>query len=105
MPAERAEPGPPQLEIARADGQLRLSGALVFANAAAALSALIAELARGGSFAVDLSGVRSSDSAGLAALVEWRAEARRRGVHLRLCDPPSGLRALARLSDLDGELF
>lgn len=82
-----------------------LEGDLVLATAAGALTELLAALPASGSLAVDLAGVRGSDSAGLAVLVEWRAEAGRRGVHLRLCHPPPGLQALARLSDLDAELF
>lgn len=87
------------------DSSLRLNGALVLATAARALTDLIGRLPEAGSVAVDLSGLADSDSAGLAVLVEWRAEAVQRGIHLRLCQPPPGLCALARLSDLDAELF
>ena len=89
-----------------ADGAstLRPRGALVFATAREALAQLIARLPAGGSMAVDLSQV-DGDSAGLAVLIEWRAEANRRGVHLRYGGANAGLRALARLSDLDAELF
>lgn len=85
-------------------GALRLQGALVFATAKRALDELDARLPDGGSIAVDLSAL-DGDSAGLAVLVEWRAQAARRGVHLRFSGANAGLRALARLSDLDAELF
>jgi phospholipid transport system transporter-binding protein len=86
-------------------GGLVVHGHLVFATATAALDTLLAALPASGSLAVDLAGVSRSDSAGLAALVEWQAQARRRGVHLRLSGAADDLRALARLSDLDAELF
>ncbi len=95
----------PAFQALGCEGGMCLEGDLVLATAAAALADLLAKLPSGGSLAVDLTGIRGSDSAGLAVLVEWRAEAGRRGVHLRLCHPPVGLRALARLSDLDAELF
>jgi ABC-type transporter Mla MlaB component len=85
-------------------GTLRPRGALVFATARKALEQLIACLPDGGSMAVDLAQVEG-DSAGLAVLVEWQSEANRRGVHLRYAGASAGLRALARLSDLDAELF
>lgn len=84
---------------------LALSGSLVFANAGRGLRELLAALPARGSVAVDLSGLGDGDSAGLATLVEWRAQALDRGVHLRLSGAPEGLRALARLSDVDAELF
>ncbi len=86
-------------------GGVRLHGALVFASATAAFRQLVALLPASGSLAVDLSGLAASDSAGLATLVEWRAQAIRRGVHLRFSGPNADLRALARLADLDAELF
>lgn len=99
--AGAAEP----LRVQPAAGGLQLHGDLVFATAAAALDTLEAALPASGSLAVDLAGLGRSDSAGLAALVEWQAQARRRGVHLRLSGAADDLRALARLSDLDAELF
>lgn len=97
-------PAPAFVVEAETGGTLRPRGALVFATARTALEQLIARLPAGGSMAVDLGEVEG-DSAGLAVLVEWRAEANRRGVHLRYGNASAGLRALARLSDLDAELF
>lgn len=95
----------PAFAAAVGNGVIRLSGRLVFATAADAFARLLGELSRGGSLAVDLSGLAVSDSAGLAVLIEWRAEAARQGVHLRMFGAGSDLRALARLADLDAELF
>ncbi|MBX3725867.1 MAG: STAS domain-containing protein [Xanthomonadales bacterium] len=88
-----------------AAGMLALGGSLVFSSAGDSLRRLVAALPPAGSVAVDLSGISESDSAGLATLVEWRAQALRRGLHLRLAGAPEGLRALARLSDIDADLF
>ncbi len=53
---------------------------------------------------IDLGGLRRVDSAGLALLVEWLAQARAagRGIHYR--DPPEQLLAIARVSAVDGML-
>jgi len=84
---------------------LALSGDLVFATARSALAELAARLGEGASIVADLGGLSRSDSAGLAVLVEWSARARRRGIPLRLVNAGSGLRALARLADLEADLF
>lgn len=88
-----------------ANGMVRLNGALVFSTATSAFAELMALLAKQGSVSADLSGLSHSDSAGLAVLIEWRAEAIRQGVHLRYVGAQPNLRALARLADLDAELF
>jgi len=49
----------------------------------------------------DLQGVAASDSAGLALLIDWLAEARARQRSLRYRRPPQGLLALARLSEVE----
>ena len=105
MKAEPAAAAALPFSAEKFQGGFRLHGALVFASAAAAFRNLVALLPTSGSLAVDLSGLTASDSAGLATLVEWRAQAIRRGVHLRFSGPNADLRALARLSDLDAELF
>jgi phospholipid transport system transporter-binding protein len=46
----------------------------------------------------DLTGVTRADSAGLALLVEWLREARRRGAELRIVQVPDQLLAIARVS-------
>jgi phospholipid transport system transporter-binding protein len=50
---------------------------------------------------IDLSGVPSADSAGLALLVDWLAQARARAKQLRYVEPPAALRSLAQLSDVE----
>ena len=53
---------------------------------------------------VDLSELADADSATLAVLIAWAAQARTRGVELRYQNAPQALRTLARLSDVDGLL-
>lgn len=105
MKAEPNEPSHPAFGLVAENGVLRARGPLVFATAAAAFASMLDHLPSSGSLAVDLSGVTASDSAGLSALIEWRAEAARRGVHLRMSRAGGELRSLARLADLDAELF
>lgn len=50
---------------------------------------------------VDLSKLAEVDSATLAVLIAWSAQAHARGVSLRYVDAPPALRNLARLSDVD----
>jgi ABC-type transporter Mla MlaB component len=53
---------------------------------------------------VDLSSLADADSATLAVLIAWSAQARARGAALRYLNAPAALRNLARLSDVDGLL-
>lgn len=86
-----------------ATGPDRLSarGELDFGTAAAALQAGLALLPKGGRCIVDLAGVSSADSAGLAVLIEWLAVAAERGGSLVFEAVPAQLRAIARISDLE----
>jgi len=90
-----------------ADGpdRLRARGELDFGTAAAALRAGLALLPRGGRCTIDLAGVTSADSAGLAVLVEWLAAATERGGSLSFESVPAQLRAIARISDLEDLLL
>ena len=71
---------------------------ITFDNAAAALRDPPA------TDSVDLSKLVDVDSATLAVLIAWSAQARARGAALRYLDAPPALRHLARLSDIDGLL-
>jgi len=50
---------------------------------------------------LDLRGVQAVDSAGLALLIDWLAEAHKRGRQLRYTQPPPALLALAKLSEVE----
>jgi phospholipid transport system transporter-binding protein len=53
---------------------------------------------------IDLSAVGSADSAGLALLIEWYCWAARANTSVRFVAVPAQLRALAKISDIDGLL-
>jgi phospholipid transport system transporter-binding protein len=85
-------------------GALALSGTLGFATAAAALRDLSEALRAGDRARLDLAGVRSSDSAGLACVLAVLAEARGRGQALGLVHVPEGMRTLAQVSGVEALL-
>jgi phospholipid transport system transporter-binding protein len=85
-------------------GTLRVSGAITFANAARALLHAPKATRDGATLNIDLAALENADSATLAVLIAWSAEARRRGAALRYQRAPQGLRNLARLCDVDSLL-
>lgn len=54
-----------------------------------------------GKVEVDLSGIESANSAGLALILQWFAVAKHKNVQLGLKNIPDSLLYLARLSDLE----
>jgi phospholipid transport system transporter-binding protein len=85
-----------------APGRLLATGELGFATADQALRAGLALLPAGRPCIIDLAGITSADSAGLAVLIEWLSVAAGRGDNLVFDAVPSQLRAIARISDLEG---
>jgi phospholipid transport system transporter-binding protein len=88
--------------VREADARYRLDAPLRFATVAALRRhglELIAAAAP--ELTIDLSGVPSADSAGLALLVDWLARARASDKVLRYVEPPVALRSLAQLSDVE----
>jgi phospholipid transport system transporter-binding protein len=85
------------------DGRFVADGPLTFASArrAAELGTQSLRAAQGGALVVDCAGVSACDSAGLAVLLEWLAEAKRAGHTLRYTNLPPDLTALARISELE----
>ncbi|MCK9538116.1 STAS domain-containing protein [Dokdonella sp.] len=84
-----------------ADGRARLRGRLGFGEVAAVLprgAELIAGRGTDG-LELDVAGLQGIDSATLALLLAWAAEAAQAGTRLRLAQAPDGLRALAQLCD------
>jgi phospholipid transport system transporter-binding protein len=88
--------------VRESDTRVRLQAPLRFATVSA-LQRRGLELidAAGPELTIDLSGVSSADSAGLALLIDWLARARAGHKTLHYADPPEALRALARLSDVE----
>lgn len=85
--------------------RLRAIGELDFATAAAALEQGEALLGTGPRWTVDLSGVTSGDSAGVAVLLEWLSAASARRVTLRFESIPEQMQAIARISELQDVLL
>lgn len=82
-------------------GTLRVSGAISFANAGKALGQAPQVLRNGKALDLDLSALENADSATLAVLIAWSAQARRQGSTLRYLRAPPGLRNLAHLCDVE----
>lgn len=87
------------------DGLARLSGEVTIHSAGSLYREWIERSRQNGLPAmVDLEGVKQIDSAGLALLLEWQSAASRRepgGSALRILNPPSALRRIARLCDAE----
>jgi phospholipid transport system transporter-binding protein len=83
-------------------GLYRLEAPLTFATVTGLYHPGLERIAKAGTeLEFDLQGVAASDSAGLALLIDWLAEARARQLALRYRQPPEGLLALARLSEVE----
>lgn len=83
-----------------ASGQWRLTGELTFATSADSWSPLLACL-QGKTVKLDVAGLIRVDSAGLATLVAWLAEARRRQIAVELLGANEQLLQLARVGGVD----
>ena len=83
-------------------GSVRVSGELIFGNAAAALVTIDAAVARDGRGTLDLSGVTRSDSAGLACVLAVLAQAAERGRTLRVSHMPASMQLLASVCEVEG---
>jgi phospholipid transport system transporter-binding protein len=82
-------------------GGARVVGSLHFNTVSALLAAGVAAIKGGRADVIDLAGVTSSDSAGLALLIEWLSVAKSTGRALRFENIPSQLQQLARLSEVE----
>lgn len=77
-------------------------GELIFATARRARAQGLAVLrAAARNFTIDCAAIARADSAGLAVLLDWLAEARRAGRSLRYEQLPPELLGLARISAVD----
>jgi phospholipid transport system transporter-binding protein len=84
------------------DGErARVNGVLHFTTVTTLLRLGGEAIANGRAAVIDLSGVKDSDSSGLALLIEWLSIARAAGKSLRYENIPTQLHQLARLSDVE----
>lgn len=79
----------------------RVNGVLHFTTVTALLRSGSEAIANGRAAVIDLSGVKDSDSSGLALLIEWLSIARAERKSLRYENIPAQLHQLARLSDVE----
>ncbi len=79
----------------------RVKGVLHFTTVTTLLRLGSEAIASGRAAVIDLSGVKDSDSSGLALLIEWLSIARAEGKSLRYENIPTQLHQLARLSDVE----
>jgi len=80
----------------------RVSGPLTFASVPRLFEQLEQHQKVGAAITqVDLAGVGSVDSAGLALLLEWQSRQRQRGGTLTVRNSPDSLLRLARLAEAD----
>lgn len=86
------------------EGRFRLAGVLDATTVARLLDQGNEQFAGLPGAQIDLSGVTSTDSAGLALLIEWLRGARERGQVMRFGQLPEQLQALARISEVDSLL-
>lgn len=83
------------------DGRFRVNGALTFATVRGVLRSAEQHFADSPPSEIDLSGVASADSAGLALLVEWYRQAALKRQTIRFVGMPDQLRSLAKISEID----
>ena len=89
-----------QFEMQEGD-RSRVLGVMHFTTVTALLHVGTDAIANGRAAVIDLSGVKDSDSSGLALLIEWLSIARAGSRSLRYENIPAQLRQLARLSDVE----
>jgi len=86
------------VDVADDEGVVRLTGTLDFATVPDLHRATHGLLSGRDALIVDVSAVGQVNSAGVALLLEWLAEARRRGCDLSFRGLPESVLAVARLS-------
>lgn len=84
---------------------MKLHGDLVFATATQALATGTLAMRSASAWELDLRAIEDGDSAGIAVLVEWLAEARRRAATVVYKDIPPQMLAIARISGLEDLLL
>lgn len=87
--------------VLRRDGQLLLDGVVDFDNAASICKAGLDALAEcGAEVVVNLSGLRSESSVGVAVIVQWARAAAKAGKSFRLTEVPRQMAAIIQVSGL-----
>jgi len=84
------------------NGICQINGALNFVTAPAALREVVSHIHQHPELEIDFSGVSESNSVGLALMIEWLAEARRKKHSVTFSHIPNSLRQLAGVCQVDG---
>lgn len=85
----------------RGDGKFAVKGELSFKTANDVLRTSESRFSQHAELEVDLSGVDRADSAGLALLLEWQAQARQRSASIRFVEIPDNLLAIAKTTEVE----
>ena len=88
----------------KSDGQFLITGDLDFHTVPNILDASKSLFAGGQSITVDLSGVESSNSAGLALLIEWMRYAESKNCSITFQNLPDQMKQVAQLCGVDEKL-
>lgn len=82
------------------EGRFSLSGDMSFETANQILKSSEPLFRQHVTLEVDLSGVGKADSAGLALILEWKAQAGQRGAAIQFVEVPKSLLAIAKTSEV-----
>ncbi|MDG4554335.1 MAG: STAS domain-containing protein [Candidatus Competibacter sp.] len=88
-------------QVSRDGDTLRVRGELDFDSVADLWEATEALFAGAAPLRIDLSGVKRSNSAGVALLAQWVCQARRHRRELLFVGIPAQMRAIIRVADLE----
>ncbi len=94
----------PDFQVApgAANGTITLSGRLDFTTAKSALSVVNEQMqAHPEASVIDLAGVTHSNSAALALMIEWLAEAQRNNRQIQFTNIPDSLRQISTVCQVD----
>lgn len=85
------------------EGRYRVSGVLDAVTVPGLLRESMQRMSAtsGAELQIDLGGVKESDSAGLALVLEWLRQARHRNQKIRFANVPRQIAALAKISEVD----
>ncbi len=97
---KRDDPTTATFEV-QEDGRSRVLGSLDLTSVGALLKAGSDAVRQGRAAVIDLQGITSSDSAGLALLIEWLSVAKAAQQPLRYDNMPVQLHQIAGLSDVE----
>ena len=87
--------------VDQGDGRFAVSGDMSFATANTLLRRSEKLFARHQSLAIDLSGVKKTDSAGLALIIEWKSQAAGRQADIQISGVPGTLIAIAKTTEVE----